>query len=234
MERHVIPNSLVPEPIPIAELLAIAMTQRPELQERQAAIRAAFLQMRSAKLLPFSPQALIGFSSGAYGGGSNLVTTQPRFGSFNSREDFDVVLYWSLRNLGVGNLALIRATQSQHRQSELRFLETLDRVRAEVASAQARVMARFDQIETNEKAIKASETAFKQDLARTRNNLGLPIEVLDSLRLMGRSKNAYLDAIIDYNRAQFELYAALGQPPADTLARPMPSLGAPVPTPVKK
>ena len=40
-----------------------------------------------------------------------------RFGDFAEREDFDVVLYWSLRNIGVGNLALIRATRSQDRKS---------------------------------------------------------------------------------------------------------------------
>ena len=30
---------------------------------------------------------------------------------------------------------------------------------------------------------------------------------------------------MDYNRAQFELYVALGQPPADSLARPVPIAG---------
>jgi outer membrane protein TolC len=228
MEQQVIPNSLVPEPIPLPELLAIALMQRPELRQQQAAVRAAMLELQHAKVLPFSPQVLIGYSAGTFGGGSNLITpAQPRFGDFADREDFDVVLFWSLRNLGVGNVALIRASQSQLRQSQLRELATLNQVRAEVASAQARVLARFAQIETNEKAIKSSATAFRQDLERTRNNLGLPIEVLDSLRLVGRSRYAYLDAIIDYNRAQFEMYVALGQPRADTLARPVP-LGAPI------
>jgi outer membrane protein TolC len=228
MERQVIPSGLVPEPIPLPELLAIALTQRPELRQQQAAVRAAMLELQQAKVLPFSPQVLIGYSTGTFGGGSNLITPAlPRFGDFAEREDFDVVLYWSLRNLGVGNLALIRATRSQLRQSQLREIETLDRVRAEVASAQARVLARFAQIETNERATKSSEIAFKEDVNRTRNNVGLPIEVLDSLRLLGRSRYAYLDAIVDYNRAQFELYVALGQPPADTLARPVP-LGAPI------
>lgn len=219
MERQVVPQALVPEPIPLAELLAIALVERPELSERQAAIRAALLQLRNAKLLPFSPTILLGYSAGNFGGGSNLVPD--RFGKFGNREDFDVVWFWSLRNLGVGNIALIRASQSQARQSELRFIETLDRVRAEVAAGQARVLARFGQIELNEKAILSSQSAFKQDLTRTRNNLGLPIEVLDSLRLLARSRFAYLDAIVDYNRAHFELYVALGQPPADTLARPV-------------
>ena len=38
----VVPASIVPEPIPLPELIAIALIQRPELRERQAAIRAAF------------------------------------------------------------------------------------------------------------------------------------------------------------------------------------------------
>jgi outer membrane protein TolC len=91
------------------------------------------------------------------------------------------------------------------------------------------VQARYKQIEINEKAIKSSQSAFKQDLDRTRNGVGLPLEVLDSLRLLARSEYAYLDAIVDYNRAHFELYVSLGQPPADVLARPVPiRLGAPV------
>jgi outer membrane protein TolC len=232
MER-LAPSGLVPEPIPLQELLAIAIWQRPELRERRAAVRAAFIDLRNKKLLPFSPNYLVGFSSGTFGGGSNLIAqtgAQPRFGSFDGREDFDVVMYWSLRNFGVGNLAMVRFSQSQLRQGELREIETLDRVRAEVATSQARVLARFGQIELFEKAIKSSESAFRQDFTRIKNGEGLPIELSRSAELLGRSRYAYLDTIVDYNRAQFELYVALGQPPANTLARPVPvQLGAPIP-----
>ncbi len=228
MERQIIPSGMVPEMIPLPELLAIALTQRPELRAQQAAVRAAMLELEHAKVLPFSPQVLIGYSAGTFGGGSNLITpAQPRFGDFSDREDFDVVMYWSLRNLGIGNIALIRASRSQLRQNQFRELETLNQVRAEVASAQSRILARFAQMETMEKAIKSSDTAYKQDYNRTRNREGLPIELLDSLRLVGRSRYGYLDAIIDYNRAQFEMYVALGQPPANTMARPVP-LRAPI------
>jgi outer membrane protein TolC len=227
----VVPAPIVPDPVPLPELLAIALTQRPELRARQAAVRAAFLQLQAAKVLPFSPNVLVGYSTGTFGGGSNLATLstdQSRFGSFDNRQDFDAVLYWSVRNLGVGNLALIKLARSNLRQDELRQIETLDRIRAEVATAHARVHARYAQIDTVEKAVTASGKAFDQDLLRTRNLEGLPIELLDSLRLLKRSRLAYLDAIIDYNRAQFELYVALGQPPACTLARPVPStLAAP-------
>lgn len=233
METHVVPGALVPAPIPLQELLAIALWQRPELRERQAAVRAAFIELRGKKLLPFSPNVLVGFSSGTFGGGSNLIAqtgAQPRFGSFGGREDFDGLMFWSLRNLGVGNVAMIRYSQSQLRQNELREIETLDRIRAEVATSQARMLARFDQIETYEKAIQSSNAAFKQDFTRIKSGEGFPIELINSLQLLGRARYSYLDTIVDYNRAQFELYVALGQPPANTLSRPVPiQLGAPVP-----
>jgi outer membrane protein TolC len=238
----VVPAPIVPDPIPLPELIAIALTQRPELMERQAAIREALLVLQGAKLLPFSPNLLLGYSAGTFGGGSNLaaagilqpngtVLQQPRFGSFDGREDFDVVVVWSLRNLGVGNLAVLRLAQSNVRANNFRQIEVLDRVRTEVAQAYARTHARFAQIGTAERAIQSGQNAFQEDLNRTRNAVGLPIEVLDSLRLLARSRYTYLDAISDYNRAQFELYVALGQPPAEFLARPIPANLVPTPEP---
>ena len=222
----VVPSPIVPDPIPLPELLAIALMQRPELKARQAAVRAAFLELQAAKVLPFSPNYIVGYSTGTFGGGSNLVaqsTGASRMGSFDNRQDFDAVLYWSVRNLGVGNLALVKLARSNLRQDELRGLEMLDRVRTDVATASARVHARYAQIDTNEQAVGSSRKAFEQDLLRARNLEGLPIELLDSLRLLERSRLAYLDAIIDYNRAQFELYVALGQPPSCLLSRPVPN-----------
>jgi outer membrane protein TolC len=133
------------------------------------------------------------------------------------------VAYWTTRNLGVGNLALIRLAQSNVRANNFREIEVLDRVRAEVATAYARTHARFAQIETGERAVQTGAKAFQEDMVRIKNKEGLPIEVLNSLQLLARSRYAYLDAIVDYNRAQFELYVALGQPPAKYLARPVPA-----------
>jgi outer membrane protein TolC len=240
IDGWVVPAPIVPDPIPLPELIALALTQRPELRERQAAIRAAFLTLHGTKVLPFSPTVLLGYSDGTFGGGSNLasqgilqpngtILSQPRFDSFAARQDFDAVVYWSLRNLGLGNVALIRLAQSNLRSKDLQLVEVLDRVRAEVASAYARTHARFAQIETNERAVQSGKKGFDEDLIRTRNQQGLPIEVLDSLRLLARSRYAYLDAIIGYNEAQFELYVALGQPPMASLARAVPANLVPAP-----
>jgi outer membrane protein TolC len=234
IDGWVVPVPIIPEPIPLPQLIAIALGQRPELAERQAAIRAAFLELEGAKILPFSPTVVLGYSVGTFGGGSNLaaagirqpdgtILQQPRFDSFGPRDDFDAVVNWTARNLGVGNVALVRLAQSNLRADQLRQIAVLDRVRTEVATAYARTHVRFAQIDTGQRAVESSQRAFQEDLRRTRNREGLPIEVLDSLRLLGRSRYAYLDAIIDYNRAQFELFVALGQPPRNCLARAIPA-----------
>lgn len=215
-----IPRGIVPDAISLQELIAMALMQRPELAERRAAIQRALLDLNGAKLLPFSPNVIVGFSAGTFGGGSNLVT--PTFSAFDGRTDFDAVAYWSLQNLAVGNRALIDAAASRYNISNLEQLVLLNRVRSEVASAYARTQARYAQIAINERAVKSGLEGFREDFLRIRGREGLPIEVLNNLQLLARARMEYLAAIIEYNRAEFELYVALGQPPASALARPIP------------
>ncbi|HVX13775.1 MAG TPA: TolC family protein [Pirellulales bacterium] len=217
-EEWVVPMPLVPEPITLPELIGMAALRRPELAAQREMIQVAMLNLRGARILPFSPTTLVGFSAGTFGGGSNL---QPvRFGDFAGRNDFDVVAYWTLQNMGIGNKAQIDLARSRLRQSDLRRLEVLNAVRTEVANAYVRSQVRYAQVGTAERAVRTGIDSFDEDMLRIRNNEGLPIEVLDSLRLLGRARFEYLEAIAEYNSAQFELYVALGQPPANALARP--------------
>src|SRR5206468_12537739 len=90
--------------------------------------------------------------------------------------------------------------------------------------------ARALQIDAAERAVRAGSDAYSEDLTRIKGGQGLPLEVIDSLRILARARYEYLDAIIDYNRAQFQLWVALGRPPADALARPIPASLVPPPT----
>jgi outer membrane protein TolC len=242
IEDRVVPTPLVPDPIPLSQLLAIALLQRPELAEKRAAIRQALLALSGAKLLPFSPNLIVGFSAGTFGGGSGLIAGSraaslglpqgPRFGEFGPRNDFDAVAYWTLQNLGGGNAALLKAARSRVGIAELEQLEVLNQVRREVADAHVRTHVRFAQVGRTEQGVLDGQRAFLEDFRRVQGGVGLPIELLESLRLLARARYAYLRAIVDYNEAQIDLYVALGQPPADILARPVPTdFTAPVPTP---
>jgi outer membrane protein TolC len=236
VDDQVVPCQVVPDTVPLPELLAIAVLNRPELQEQQVIIRQALLALEGSRLLPFSPTMIIGLSYGGEGGGSNLVAepagttpfarSYPRFGLFAERVDFDVIAFWTLENLAVGNRARVQLARSRLGTAQLQFLERLDRVRAEVANAHARAHARFAQIGTAEEAVREAMAAYAADVRAVRGGVGRPIELLESLRLLARARFAYLDAIADYNVAEIDLYVALGQPPAQTLARPV-SVGPP-------
>jgi outer membrane protein TolC len=241
IDDSVVPAQIVPSPAPLAELVYVATQQRPEMGAQAAAIRQAALALHAAKALPFSPNVLAGFSTDEFGGGSNLVSQPagffnlhgPRFGAFSQRADTDVVLYWTAQNLGLGNIAQIRLARSQLRMADLERLRVLNMVRDQVATAYARSHARYSQIDVAERAVRAGEQAYKEDYERVKSGgrevIGkgaagaLPIELLDSYRLLADARDRYLNAIADYNAAEFELYVALGQPPAATLARLIPA-----------
>jgi outer membrane protein TolC len=226
-DAWVVPHPIVPDPTGVRELIALAMLQRPELKERRAAIREALLALEGAKSLPFSPTVLVGYSSGGYGGGSNLV--RPVFGGFGGRSDFDVVAFWTLQNFGIGNRALNNLGRARVGVTRYQEIGMLDQVRSEVAEAYAKTHARYAQIGTAESAVRSAEQGFREDLLRIQNTVVDAIETVDSLRLLARSRYAYLDSIVDYDRSQFELFVALGQPPANTLARPVPTTGVSAP-----
>jgi outer membrane protein TolC len=236
LESQVVPQSIIPNRVPLAELVTIAMLDRPELKSRQAAIRAALLELDSATMLPFSPQVLVGFSGGVFGGGSNLVASpnppvnglppnQPRFGDFKGRTDIDAIMYWSARNMGLGNKSLIDIARARAKSADFEEQTTLDRVRHEVAEAFVRTHIRFAEITTRARGVRSGIDGFQEDYGRVQgrgDKKALPIELLDSLRRLAAERRDYLEAIADYNKAQFELYVALGRPPADMLARPVP------------
>jgi outer membrane protein TolC len=233
IDAFVVPQPIVPDPIPVAELIATGLLNRPELAAQRAAIRSALYMLDGAKVLPFSPNVLVGFSAGGFGGGSNLV--RPIFGGFSGREDFDVFAYWTIQNLGVGNAALIKVARARMQNAEFHQVELLNMVRAQVAEAYARAHARYALIGTYEEGVRAGYLSYHEDLIRIRAMGGpeehnvLPIELLNSFDLLARARLEYLDAIVDYNEAQFGLWVALGQPPANFLAHPVPVEGV-IPT----
>ena len=228
-DSFVVPHPLVPDPVPVSELIALGLLHRPELAAQRAAIQAALMNLDGAKILPFSPTTIVGFSAGGFGGGSNLV--RPIFGGFAGREDLDAIMYWTIQNLGVGNVALIRLADARLKVTQFQQIEILNRVRADIAEAYARTHARYSQIGVYEEAVRSGYLAYHEDLDRTlfmganRPRDVLPIELLNSFDLLANARVEYVDAIVDYNRAQFAIYVALGQPPANVLAHPVPVEG---------
>ena len=211
MSGPLVPLNLVALETPTEELVQVALRQRPELGARTAEIRQAEYYVNEEIGRPLLPTLWLGFSGGAFGGGSNLVP--PLVGNFGGRTDFDVRLYWTFLNMGAGNLALIKQRQAEAGQAVAMRARTLNRVRDEVASNLAEAKAAFNQIEVARQELRSSRNGFHEDLLRTFNNLGRPIEVINSLNLLAAARINVIDAIVRYDQAQFRLWVALGSPP---------------------
>jgi outer membrane protein TolC len=178
---------------------------------RSSEIAAAEIRYRQEQMRPLLPTVAVGFSGGTFGGGSQLVT--PTFGNFAGRSDFDAVAFWTLQNLGSGNAALRGRTRAVVNESTSRRARSINRIRDEVASAYADVRAQLAAINVSQRRLATAEPGFLNELRRTRAKQGLPIEVLNMVHLLVDARESLVRSVIEYDKAQFRLYVALGQPP---------------------
>ena len=217
--------ALINPDAPLEDLLRTAIAQRPEIQARSADVGRAEYRLAQERTRPFLPTVALGFSGGAFGGGSNL--DPPTMGRFRGRTDFDVVAFWTLRNFGMGDLAAQRRRLAEVGEATSARARALNRVREEVASARADALAKREQIAVALGEVVTAREGFRKDLERIRGAAGPPLEVLDNLRYLARARVALIDAVVGYNQAQFRLFVAMGSPPPlQGPAEPAPSSAA--------
>jgi outer membrane protein TolC len=195
----------------LESLVQTALANRPEVAARTADIDALRTRLRQERLRPVLPLLWAGFSAGEFGGGSDQADS--RFGHFDGRTDIDVMAVWSLRNFGAGDWAVQRRLQAQVNEAVAERVRAIDQIRREVAEARALSLARWQEALLARQRVETAENGFREDLARSRNLQGRPIEVLDSLNLLHSARQDLIRALIGYDQAQFELFVALGQPP---------------------
>ncbi len=211
-------------------LTQVALQRRPELVARAAEIAAVRYEFQEELARPLLPTVWLGFSAGAFGGGSNL--SEPLLGRFSGRTDFDIRLVWTVLNLGEGNVARWRRRRAQIGEAVGEQSVMANEVRREVASALATMKARANQIQTARVQLSVAEMGFNEDFSRARQNLGRPIEVLDNLEHLVNARIRLIEAITQYNQAQFALFVALGSPPPLPPPTGEPEAPPPVTTPI--
>ena len=121
--------------------------------------------------------------------------------------------FWTLRNLGLGNLALQKQRRAEAGQAAGERSRIIAEIRSEVSAAHASVEAARQRIEITTRELASAEAGFREDLERIRNTVGRPIEVVNSLQLLNQARVARIRAVVDYNKAEFRLFVSLGSPP---------------------
>lgn len=206
-EPTIVPVDLVAPGLPLPELVSTGLTNRPELAEASELINEAVARYRREKFSPWLPSVLMGVSETGFGGGLG-----GNIDEMSSRFDFDIVVYWNVRNLGFGEKARRDETRALYDQARARQVRQMDQVAREVAEASARVQSRRAQIDIAREGVQAATQALERDFARIREGEGLPIEVLQSLVALDEARTEYLQVVVSYNESQFRLQRALGWP----------------------
>ena len=206
-ESSVVPIDLVSPQTDLHSLVALGLSNRPEIAGQRHLVEAACERLRLEKAAPLIPSVLLGISYGGFGGGQDSFV-----GNYDDRFDLDAVAFWNVRNLGFGERAARHEMQARVDQAQADYVRLMDQVAREVVEAETQVDVRRERIEVTREGIASAKDAFRRDLDRIRQNVGLPIEAIQSLRALDSARREYLRSVVEYNEAQFRLHRALGWP----------------------
>jgi outer membrane protein TolC len=217
-----VPVTLIPEDASIDDLVSRAIAERPELAESRALVEASEARLRQSRLEPLIPHVQVSYFGGGFGGGQNTD-----FNGLKGRGDAAASALWEVRNLGFGNLADNRLRRAQVGEANYRVLEVQARVGDEVVRAVQLARARREALEAAQAAVReALEMYRKLDevgfvLPGPKKTLDV-LEPLLAIQALAQARLQYLSTVIDYNRAQFQLYTAVGRPSLEGIPQATP------------
>jgi outer membrane protein TolC len=224
------------------DLMRVAVVNRPELAAQRALVQVAETRIRQEKMRPILPTVMLnGFQAagmylqfGMFGLGPNSSLNQ-----WAGRDDVSLQLMWQFDGMGIGNLARIKNQRGEESRAIIELFNTQDRVAAEVTRSLARLQSATARVSQAERALRTAIITFNgnfeglKQTTRFEDVLVLvyrPQEAVYALDLMRLALDEYFATVSDYNRAQFELFHALGYPAAEIANRRPPGVVEPVNT----
>jgi outer membrane protein TolC len=208
-----------------AELIPVALENRPEIASQRELLIAANQRLRQEQKRPFLPNLVVlspTTGTGLLAAGNLSAGPNGFLGENGHSASFEVAAVWQLQNGGIGNLGRIRQRKAEQDLAAIDVSRVLFRVRAEVAQALARLQTAFARVAQTEEGLRqATESADKNfvGLRETTRPAGellrlvvRPQEVVAALIALNLAFEQYSAAVNEYNAAQFLLYRALGRP----------------------
>ncbi len=224
LERDHLQITLIDPARVLEDLMPIALTNRPEIASRQALIAAAEAGIRRERARPFIPEIVLnGFQTpyemlqgGIFGIGSNSSLNQ-----WSGRDDISIQPVFQLNNLGLGNLASIKAQRGVQSLAIIDLFNAQDQVAEEVNQAHANLQSAAARVVQADRALRTGVITLNgtvEGLEQTSRfadvlvTISRPQEAVYALQLLMRAFTEYYTTVAEYNRAQFELFHALGYP----------------------
>lgn len=191
---------VVPRKLTIADLLKLAIDNRPELKQyeelRLAAKRA--IVVAAAPLQPTASLAGTVYGIGAAKTANSSIMT------------LNFSVNWTLGKLGTTDLANIQKSRWQARQTAIQAKQAFNDVFEQVRSAYDQSLASDKRIEHASAQIAAAEEELRLAKKRMQAGIGLNIDVLNAQRDRTQAYINKARAIVDFNNAQAQLAHDIG------------------------
>jgi outer membrane protein TolC len=227
LEQDHLQITLIDPARPLNELMPLGLLNRPELASQKALVEMVAQRIRQEKWRPLLPSLFLnGFQTpgekievGAFGVGSGNSLNR-----WSARDDFTPQVSWLAESMGLGNLARIKEQRGYQSLEIVRLFQVQDAVAADVTRAQAHLQSAAVRVGQAERALREALTTFDknyQGLLQTKRfgnilvQVYRPQEVVVSLEGLRGAYDQYFSTVADYNRAQFEMFHALGYPAAE-------------------
>ena len=213
VNSEIVPIALVDvDQSSLDDLVATAVQNRPDLAANREFLAAAWERVRKAQNGPLLPKLQATDQGGSFGGGLNSTV-----GDYQGRNVLTGIVYWELKNLGFGNQIEVTERKANAEQARYQLLETQARLAAEVVEAAQVAEAKIQTLNLAEEAVKEATELYRINQEGTFNvvdakNLFDALRPLQAIQLLQQTRQNYLAAVVDYNRAQYRLYTAIGCP----------------------
>ena len=139
-------------------------------------------------------------------------------------------LVWQFDAFGIGNLARIKEQRGGQSETLIKLYRAQDMVAAEVTEAHANLQSAAARVGQADRSLRTAIIAYNGNVEGLRHTTRFgdvlvlvyrPQEVVYALKLMKVAFDEYFTTVADYNRAEFELFHALGYPAQEiTYLRP--------------
>lgn len=222
LEPAIVPIVLVPDCVPLEELVAIGLMNRPELAEERSLVQAALVAWRQAKCKPLFPILQYNYSGGGLGGGPNNIVS-----NYNGTAIGSMIVTWQLDNCGAGNIAQAKERRSLYNQARFQLVQTQAEVAQQVVAAAKDARARLRSLEAAQNAVRQASEMWRRLRESAFGLVGGdrkydPLQPLIAEQQLAQVRQTYLQQVIEFNKSQFRLYYALGKPPEEALGSAVP------------
>jgi outer membrane protein TolC len=190
-DEDLVPLNLVSTNAALETLVTQALTARPELSQSRALAEAAHKARDGAKYGPLIPNlgvlAFLGGLGGSHDGGSD---------TFGDSQDYQFTLGWRVGPGGLFDRGRIRAGEARLNVARLAGDKVVDEVIRDVVESQARLRSQAETLRL---------TSERREFA-----VGAVLERVQAEQDLTRARLDHVNAIAEFDKAQFEALRAVG------------------------